>query len=76
MSVQPSCKGAPVRPLYFALVVFLTETSDMFGARTRRIISPKVFLLAATLVMMFSWQYASGRGPKGVDDHSLWSSYG
>jgi hypothetical protein len=38
----------------------------MFEAFTKGISSPKVFLLAATLVMMFSWQCASRRGPKAV----------
>ena len=38
----------------------------MFEAFTKRISFPKVFLLAATLVMMFSWQCASRRGPKAV----------
>jgi hypothetical protein len=38
----------------------------MSEAFTKGISSPKVFLLAATLVMIFSWQCASRRAPKAV----------
>jgi hypothetical protein len=38
----------------------------MFEAFFERISSPKVFLVAATILVMFSWQCASRRGPKAV----------